>query len=300
MINTGEPLVLSNDFTGFAPQPLIHGGFHPMRVTTMTAAQLPRSAIIVDEWGPYDWRYPKLWPADSSHESPLHLRVLGPVGRWKIVSHRGIAHVQPATGKIGDTIIVTPEKDSVGQWSIDLEYVGVAIISPRGERRSAGTPYRFSYERFEPTVDWTTRFYKWNDTTTDVRKNAASLRAFTSLTPLLSTHLPRLDLEGYRAFRSDIPREFFAAEAIGSVDLAPGEYTMRTISDDGIRVWVDGVLVIDNWKPHESELDFAPLKGGRHELRAQYYQADGWYELRLDIVKGHNRSPGSPGAHGSD
>ena len=111
---------------------------------------------------------------------------------------------------------------------------------------------------------------------------------------------PAVRFCGRRAFRSDIPREFFAAEASGTVDLAPGEYTMRTISDDGIRVWVDGVLVIDNWKPHESELDFAPLKGGRHEFRAQYYQAGGWYELRLDIVKGHNRSPGSPGAHGSD
>jgi len=25
-----------------------------------------RSAIIVDEWGPYTWESPKLWPVDST------------------------------------------------------------------------------------------------------------------------------------------------------------------------------------------------------------------------------------------
>jgi hypothetical protein len=84
------------------------------------------------------------------------------------------------------------------------------------------------------------------------------------------------------------------------VDLAPGEYTLRTLSDDGVRVWVDSALVIDNWKAHETALDFAPLRGGHHDIRVQYYQGDGWYELRVEIVKGSDRSPGSPGAHGAE
>ena len=41
-----------------------------------------RSAIVVDQWGPYDWRSPRLWPVDSTHALPLRLAVLGPVGRW--------------------------------------------------------------------------------------------------------------------------------------------------------------------------------------------------------------------------
>ena len=48
-----------------------------------------RYNIIVDEWGPYDWRYPQLWPArvaDSAWTgAPLALRVLGPPGRWRVV-----------------------------------------------------------------------------------------------------------------------------------------------------------------------------------------------------------------------
>jgi hypothetical protein len=97
-----------------------------------------------------------------------------------------------------------------------------------------------------------------------------------------------------------VPRDRFAIEATGAVNLAAGEYTLRTISDDAVRVWVDDVLAIDNWTPHESALDFAALRGGNHNLRVQYYNVDGWYELRLEIVRGKDRSPGSPGAHGSN
>jgi parallel beta-helix repeat protein len=287
------------EFSGIAPAPL-RNGFMPSRAGATSIARRPRSAIIVDEWGPYDWRSPKLWPVDSSHESPLHLRVLGPPGRWHVVSRRGLTGVTPTTGRMTDTIVVTPKPDSVGDWDLVLEYVGGPTVSPRGERRSAGTPYRFSYTRFDPTIDWTLRFYKWSDSTGDVRKNPPSQLAFAGSAPLLALHASRLDFEGSRALRPELPREYFAVEATGTVDLTRGEYTFRGISDDGVRVWVDGALVIDNWTPHESALDFVALQGGHHDLRVQYYQADGWYELRLEIVRGRDRSPGSPGAHGSD
>ena len=39
------------------------------------------------------------------------------------------------------------------------------------------------------------------------------------------------------------------------------------------------------------------VAAGRHELRVQYFQVDGWVELRLDIVRGVQRSTGSPGPH---
>lgn len=290
---------IPREYSRLAPTPF-RNGFMPFRAGANSMARRPRSAIIVDEWGPYDWRSPKLWPADSSHALPLRLRVLGPPGRWRVVSQRGIASVMRMEGRMDDTIAVTPKPDSIGDWDVELEYVGATTVSPRGERGGAGTPYRFLYTRFEPHIDWAQRFYKWSDSTGDLRKAPASPLAFATATPILTLRAPRLDFQGYRAFRLDLPREFFAVEATGTVDLAPGEYTLRTISDDGIRVWVDGVLVIDNWTPHESALDFATLQGGRHTIRVQYYQADGWYELRLDIVRGRDRSPGSPGAHGLD
>jgi alpha-L-fucosidase len=62
-------------------------------------------------------------------------------------------------------------------------------------------------------------------------------------------------------------------------------------------VWVDGTLVIDDWTPHESAVDNAALSGGRHDIRVQYAQVDGWAELRVEIVKGRQRSTGSAGPH---
>jgi len=94
-----------------------------------------------------------------------------------------------------------------------------------------------------------------------------------------------------------LPQAHWSLDATGTVTLAPGTYTLRTISDDAVRVWVDGLLAIDNWVPHESMVDAAPLTGGRHELRVAYYQVDGWTELRVDIVRGVERSTGSPGPH---
>jgi len=279
-----------------APRPITGGPTPPVS----PRARRDRAAITVDEWGPYDWLSPKLWPTDSTRALPLRLRVLGPPGRWRLVGHRGTELVSPRAGRTGDTVTVTPERDSVGDWSVTLEYAGGATVSPRGVRRRAGEPYRFSYSRFEPPVDWSVRFFGWtNGGPTDPRARPDAFGVLRRSKPLFTGRVPRLDYEGARPPARGVPAGRFATEATGSVNLAPGEYTLRTISDDAVRVWVDGALAIDDWSPHESTVDFAALRGGRHDLRVQYYQADGWYELRVEIVRGSSRSPGSPGAHGA-
>jgi hypothetical protein len=79
------------------------------------------------------------------------------------------------------------------------------------------------------------------------------------------------------------PAERFGVAAEGVVDLPEGAYQLVTISDDGLRVWVDDQLVIDQWDPHESRLVTAPLGGGRRRLRVEYYQVSGWMELRVEV-----------------
>jgi len=58
-----------------------------------------------------------------------------------------------------------------------------------------------------------------------------------------------------------------------------GSYTFRTTSDDGVRLYVDGALVIDNWTDHAStNNDSAPIAltaGQRHAIRMEYYERGG-------------------------
>jgi len=248
------------------------------------------SAIIVNEWGPYDWRSPMLYPVGSSYECPLHLRTLGPAGNWKVVFSRGIEWLSQPVGAIGDTIIVRP--DSTGDWELTLEYRGAATVSPRGVEKKAGQPYRFSYSRFEPPIDWHVRFYSW-DGHADPRYRVDAFDTLRQTKYLLMQNPSRLDYEWYRPLFRELPQEHFAIEATTTANLAPGLYNMRTISDDAVRVWVDGLCVIDDWTPHSSRPDYASIPGGKHEIRIQYYQVDGWMEFRLDTELGMNRSPGS-------
>ncbi len=54
-----------------------------------------------------------------------------------------------------------------------------------------------------------------------------------------------------------------------------GSYQFRTRSNDGVRLWVDGQLVIDNWAAHATVNDtsatIALVRNRRYEVRMEYY-----------------------------
>ena len=84
--------------------PALEGGMDPM---IPPGGRRGREFIIVDEWGPYDFRSPKLWPAGRSDALPLRLRVLGPEGTWRLARADG-ATVEPSSGRVPGEIVVTP------------------------------------------------------------------------------------------------------------------------------------------------------------------------------------------------
>jgi parallel beta-helix repeat protein len=273
---------LEPKYTSLAPDTAGSGGKFP----ASTLARRDRSAIIVSEWGPYDWRTPILWPVDSTRAVPLRLAVLGPAGSWTVVARRGIAALSATEGRMNDTITVTPHPDSVGDWALGLVY----------DPNDTGMPVPFGYAAFEPVRDWQVKAFVWTDST-DPRSKPSAFAALLKGTPIMTARASRLDYMWYRSKIAALPQEKWALEATSSVILPPGVYTLRTISDDGVRVWVNDRLLIDDWTPHESAVDVVGLPGGRYELRVEYYQVDGWSELRLDILRGIQRAGGSPGPH---
>ncbi len=259
-------------------------------------ARRPRSAIIMDEWGPFDWRSPKLAPLDSSHAAMPRFVVVGPAGTWRAVARRGIATLSAEGGVVGDTITVTPAPEATNDWEVTLEYTGAATVSPRGVITPAGVPQRFAFSRFEPRTDWRTRFFIWTDTTVK-KPTPEQFTALLAGTPRFERRASRLDFEWYRPLITALPVERWALDATTTVDILAGEHSLRVISDDAARVWIDSALVIDHWQPHESLADYAPIAPGSHAVRVQYYNLDGWTELRVDILRGSARSMGSAGPH---
>lgn len=265
-------------------------------IPTWNGARLPRAAIVVDEWGPFDGRSPKLWPVDTAR-SAVRLAVLGPPGRWRLVGREGVAGVSLEGGSVGDTLVVSPAPERVGDWRVSLEYAGEPTVSPRGRERAAGEAVPFAFERFDPELDWAVRFFRWDGPEGDPPADSAAWDALFAGEPFLLRSEPRLAYVWFRPLIPEVPSAHWALEGEATVVLPPGEYSLRTISDDGVRVWVDGGRVVDHWEPHGSAVDYAALSGGRHEVLVRYYQLTGWAELRVDVVRGSGRSQGSPGPH---
>ena len=269
----------------------------PLRWPAAGNATRDRQAIVVDEWGPYDWQSPRLWPLDSTRAAPLRLRVLGPVGQWRVIAQRGIVRLSAGRGRTGDTITVEPAAAHRGDWRLQLEYRGEAVVLRNGRRVGRGMPVRFAYAHWEPAQEWTQRFFAYADST-DPFTRPEAFAALLKKAPLLTRTVPRLDLFWSRPREAGIPTSRFAVEAESRIDLPPGQYTLRTLSDDAVRVWVDDRLVIDHFAPHETAPAYAVLRGGSHRVRVQYVQVTGWVEFRLDFLKGLvRRSDGSAGPH---
>ena len=273
-----EQASVAADEQAFTPPPPMAGGIDAM---LKNGQRRGRNTIVVDEWGPYDWKSPKLWPEDKPDETPLKLRTLGPAGAWRVKSVRG-ATVTPAAGRIGAILVVTPRAGPVTDYDVALEYRGASVLSPRGAITKPGAPHTFRYSRFFAPAGWTVRFFEYTDAS-DPRKQPQAFDQLLLGSPLKTVNANRLDYMSGRAVEEGVPRDRFAFAAEGLVDLPPGDYTLQIISDDGARVWADRRLVLDAWEPHESRVDRVPLSGGRHPLKVHYFEVDGWAEMRLDI-----------------
>ena len=87
---------------------------------------------------------------------------------------------------------------------------------------------------------------------------------------------PKVDFSWMDAPAAGLGLNYFSVRWTGSV-LAQeaGDYTFVTTSDDGVRLWVDGKKLIDDWSNHAARDDSATLHfaaHSRHKLRMEYFQ----------------------------
>jgi formylglycine-generating enzyme required for sulfatase activity/tetratricopeptide (TPR) repeat protein len=137
------------------------------------------------------------------------------------------------------------------------------------------------------TSDWTVRFYKWGDAGKD--KPPADWNAVLQSPILDELRMPRLYLVDTRAspapLTPKVPQDYFALVAMSEVTLGDGEYILRATADDGVRVWLDNELVIDNWFAPAGRTTSVPIvnKRGRHIIKVDFFQLTGPYALDVDL-----------------
>lgn len=90
-----------------------------------------------------------------------------------------------------------------------------------------------------------------------------------------------------------VPADNFSARWTRSVSLAAGTYRFSATADDGVRLWVDGVLRIDRWidqGPTTYTADVT-LGAGSHNLQMDYYERGGGAVARLSWSTVASTSP---------
>jgi hypothetical protein len=118
-------------------------------------------------------------------------------------------------------------------------------------------------------------------------------------TGLLGEYFDGIDLRVAKLVRRDAKIDFdwvaandpavgtttFSARWTGTVRPRFSEtYTFTTRSDDGVRLWVDGQQLVDNWTDHPAQDDTGtiPLEADRdYDLTLEYYQNQGAASIQL-------------------
>ncbi|HEY3715459.1 MAG TPA: glycoside hydrolase family 3 C-terminal domain-containing protein [Jatrophihabitantaceae bacterium] len=99
-------------------------------------------------------------------------------------------------------------------------------------------------------------------------------------TPALTRSDAQIDFDwGQGAPAAGLPVDHYSARWTGTLT-APttGDYTLGLTSDDGSRLFVDGQLVIDNWRDQAANTETAVVHlvaGEAHEIKVEYYESGG-------------------------
>lgn len=80
-----------------------------------------------------------------------------------------------------------------------------------------------------------------------------------------------------------VPADRFSARWRGRWPFEEGGYRFYSYSDDGVRLWVDGVLAINQWQDQAATLSHGDLylHAGEHDVQVEYYENLDYAEVHV-------------------
>jgi len=92
-----------------------------------------------------------------------------------------------------------------------------------------------------------------------------------------------------------IPVDFYSVRWSGKlVPKESGSYTIGASTDDGVRLYIDGKLLIDSWFSRGATLDVISMKldaGRQYDITMEFYENDGWSYASFVWEKEHVADP---------
>ncbi len=86
-----------------------------------------------------------------------------------------------------------------------------------------------------------------------------------------------------------VPADNFSVRWTGTITIpSSGTYRFRTNSDDGVRLWVNGTQLINNWTDHAPTLNTSngiSLSSGRRTVTLEYYERGGGAVIQLQWLR---------------
>ncbi len=214
-----------------------------------------RVFIMVGEWGPLDPNRTFVWPLHVVGWEECRFRTRGKAHSLKAL--QGDVKSSIVQGEV----VVTADRDGVIPFTAAFK-VGEQSIAISGVVLRA---------------EWTVRQWNW---TVDPRKEWVVPKGARTI------KTRRLDFRwGAKGPNAWMAGDRFALQATTRMKMPAGKYRIRTVSDDGVRVKIDGKVVQEDWAWHgpKENVSEIELSAGEHEIVVEYFELDGHAELRFDL-----------------
>lgn len=98
---------------------------------------------------------------------------------------------------------------------------------------------------------------------------------------------------GHNAPDALVNKDNFSARWVRTLNVAAGSYRFTATTDDGMRVWVDNVLLIDSWIDSQERTlsNDIYLNAGDHQITVEYYEAGGTAVAKLNWAPLNGSTP---------
>ncbi len=242
-----------------------------------------RKFIMVNEWGPYDFRRP-IALLDTMAGDQMSVVLFGPPGNWSLKSMQGIKSIDARSGSLPATITI--RRNAIEEFvSLDFEYIGKRdIVDAFGQTTLAGQPYTFDFQHFDQKIKWNTRFYNLPSSADSCWKNLAVFKRVIREKPLAEKKESPLEYAWWGAPAPDVNEDHFVSVSETELIVKPGEYIIELCADDGMRLFIDDQLVLEHWNVQEAGTkELKVTLKPRNRLRVEHFDAGGFATLDFKL-----------------